>query len=135
MSQSNATGDIHVCNVSGKVTDLVAHQGEKTLTLPEPATLNAKIRKAGETTALERLEIQTAFLTADGQGDLDRGIDVTAAVDLAVFRERFRDWIDLGGVVLAGKGKLDASYRRQGRDVSMRGRAASSATCGSTDCR
>ena len=96
------------------MTDLIAHQGQKTLTLPDPATLNAKIRKTGDNTTLERLEIQTAFMTADGQGDLDRGIVVTAAVDLAVFRERFRDWIDLGGVVLAGKGKLSASYRRQG---------------------
>ena len=112
--QSNAKGDIHVCNVTGKVMDLIAHQGQKTLTLPDPATLNAKIRKTGDNTTLERLEIQTAFMTADGQGDLDRGIVVTAAVDLAVFRERFRDWIDLGGVVLAGKGKLSASYRRQG---------------------
>jgi translocation and assembly module TamB len=121
--QSNAEGDIHVCNVTGKVMDLIAHQGQKTLTLPDPATLNAKIRKTGDNTTLERLEIQTAFMTADGQGDLDRGIVVTAAVDLAVFRERFRDWIDLGGVLLAGKGKLSASYRRQGEAFDARATA------------
>ena len=92
-----------MCNVDGEVTDLIAHQGQKTLTLSEPATLIAKIRKSPSATTLERLEIDTPFLTADGQGDLDRGITVTAALDLAVFRERFRDWIDLGGVVLAGR--------------------------------
>jgi translocation and assembly module TamB len=111
--ESNATGDVHVCNVTGNVTDLVAHQGQKTLTLPEPASLNVKIRKSGEATVLEHFQIQTPFLTAFGQGDLDRGITLGAAVDLAVFRERFRDWLDLGGVVFAGKGKLSASYRRQ----------------------
>jgi translocation and assembly module TamB len=111
---SNAAGDVHICDVRGKVTELVAHLGEKTLTLPESANLTAKIRQTGATTTLDQFEIQTAFLTADGHGDLDRGIVVQAAIDLAVFRERFRDWIDLGGVVLAGKGKLNASYRRQG---------------------
>ena len=117
---SDATGDVQVCDVTGKVTELVAHQGEKTLTLPESANLTAKIRQTGATTTLERFEIQTAFLTADGQGDLDRGIVVQAAIDLAVFRERFRDWIDLGGVILAGKGKLSASYRRQGETFDAR---------------
>jgi translocation and assembly module TamB len=121
--ESNATGDVHVCNVTGNVTDLVAHQGQKTLTLTEPASLNAKIRKSGEATVLERFQIQTPFLTALGQGDLDRGINLEAAVDLAVFRERFRDWLDLGGVVLSGKGKLSASYRRQGDAFESRATA------------
>ncbi len=121
--ESNATGDVHVCNVTGNVTDLVAHQGQKTLTLTEPASLNAKIRKSGEAVALERFQIQTPFLTALGQGDLDRGIALDAGVDLAVFRERFRDWVDLGGIVLAGKGKLSASYRRQGDAFEARATA------------
>ena len=112
----------------------MAHQGQKTLALPEPATLNAKIRKSGTSTALERLEIQTAFLTADGQGDFDRGIVVNAALDLAVLRERFRDWIDLGGLVLAGKGKLTASYQRKG-DAYQREQPVSFATSSSTACR
>ncbi len=120
---SNATGDVQVCEVTVKVTDLVAHQGVKTLTLPDPANLTAKIRKSGDTTTLERFEIQTPFLTADGRGDLDRGIVIQADVDLAVFRERFRDWIDLGGVVLAGKGKLQASYRRQAETFDARANA------------
>ncbi len=121
--ESNASGDLHVCNVTGNVTDLIAHQGQKTLTLTEPASLNAKIRKSGDTTVLERFQIQTPFLTAEGEGDLDRGIAARATVDLAVFRERFRDWLDLGGVVLAGKGKLNASYRRQGEAFDARATA------------
>ena len=41
---------------------------------------------------------------------------MTATLDLAAFRERFRDWIDLGKVELAGQGKLDGRYRRQGEE-------------------
>ena len=40
--QSDATGEIHVCNVTGKVTDLIAHQGQKTLKLPDPAALECQ---------------------------------------------------------------------------------------------
>ncbi len=103
-------------NVFGKVSALAARLGEKTLTFSEPATLVAKLQHDGTATKLDRLDIQSSFLTATGQGDLDRGIAVTATVDLAAFRERFRDWIDLGQVELAGQGKLEATYRRQGED-------------------
>jgi translocation and assembly module TamB len=121
--QSDSKGEVQVCNVTGKVTDLIAHQGQKTLMLPDPATLNAKLRKSAQSLALERLEIQTAFLTAEGQGDFERGINVTAAIDLGVFRERFRDWVDLGGVVLAGKGKLSATYQKNGENFDARASA------------
>ncbi len=101
-------------NVTGKVSDLVARQGQKKLTLPEPATLTAKLHREDGVTTLERLEVQTAFLNATGQGDLDSGIALAATVDLAAFRERFRDWIDPGPIAIGGQGKLDAHYRRQG---------------------
>ncbi len=58
----------------------------------------------------------TSFLNATGSGDLARGIAVSASLDLAVFRERFRDWIDIGNLELAGQGKLDARYQRRGHD-------------------
>ena len=103
-------------NVAGKVAELAARLGEKKLELSEPATVLAKLERDGKATRLDRLEIQSSFLRATGQGDLDRGIAVTATVDLAAFRERFRDWIDLGQVELAGQGKLEATYRRQGED-------------------
>ena len=48
--QSDTKGEVHVCNITGKVTDLIAHQGQKTLKLPDPAALSAKIRKTALTT-------------------------------------------------------------------------------------
>jgi translocation and assembly module TamB len=112
--QSDAMGEVNVCNISGKVTDLIAHQGQKTLKLPDPATVIAKIRKTSVKTTLEQLEVQTPFLTAQGQGDFEQGIAITAALDLAAFRDRFRDWVDLGDVVLSGKGTLNARYQKDG---------------------
>ncbi|MFI5454421.1 MAG: hypothetical protein ACHRXM_03135 [Isosphaerales bacterium] len=102
-------------NVTGKVSDLVALQGKKRLTLPEPATLTAKLHRDGPAATLERLELRTPFLTATGHGDLDGGVALAATLDLAAFRERFRDWIDLGPIVFSGEGKLDARYRRHGQ--------------------
>jgi translocation and assembly module TamB len=114
--QSDESRQSEDWSVSGNVSGLVARQGQKTLTLSEPATLSAKLQKGTNATKLERLDVQTPFFTASGSGDVDRGITLVAALDLAVFRERFRDWIDLGGIELAGKGKIDARYQRRGND-------------------
>ncbi len=61
---------------------------------------------------LEQLDVQTPFLTATGRGDLDRGINMTATIDLAAATQRLRDWIELGRVELTGQGKIDAKYQR-----------------------
>ena len=61
---------------------------------------------------LEQLDVQTPFLTATGKGDLDRGINMTATIDLAAATQRLRDWIELGRVELTGQGKIDAKYQR-----------------------
>jgi translocation and assembly module TamB len=88
--------------------------------LPEPATLKLDVHRNGPNAAVERLEVRTPFLSATGQGDLDSGVAVAATVDLGAFRERFRDWIDLGAIVLAGQGELDASFRRSGPTYQAR---------------
>jgi len=111
---SDPEGKTQIGNVTAKVSDLVARQGPKTLTLRDPATVIAKIRMRQTELQLQRLEVQTPYLNVSGQGDLDRGIAVSATLDLAAFRERFQDWIDLGTVELAGTGKLDGHYRREG---------------------
>ena len=120
--KSGSDGHSEEWTVTGRISDLAARLGEKALTLSEPATLVAKLERHDTATKLERLDIQSSFLTATGQGDFDRGIVVTAALDLAAFRERFRDWIDLGEIELAGKGELKATYRRQAERLPGRSR-------------
>ena len=109
-----ANGRTQNWNIAGSISDLAARQGQKLLSLSEPASLTAKLERTETAMKLAQLDVQSSFLTATGKGDLDSGIVVAATVDLAAFRERFRDWIDLGQVKLAGKGKLDARYQRHG---------------------
>ena len=109
--------------VTGKISDLVARQGQKTVAVPEPATLQAMVRQGVDNLSLERLEIQTSFLTARGEGDVDHGIKVTGSIDLAAFRERFRDWIDLGPIAFAGNGQVEGRYQRHGEDFQAQATA------------
>jgi translocation and assembly module TamB len=120
----NADGHTDDWDVNGNISELAARVGVKALTLPEPATLVAKLKRDKLETTLERLDVRSSFLKATGQGDLDKGITMTATLDLAAFRERFRDWIDLGKVELAGQGTIDGLYQRQGQEY----RASASAS-------
>ncbi len=112
--RSGSERGTEIWSVDGKIAELAARLGDKSLKLSEPATLVAKIEHREKEFELERFDIQTSFLTATGQGNVDRGIVVNATLDLAAFRERFHDWIDFGEIQLAGQGKLEARYQRQG---------------------
>ncbi|MBN9375887.1 MAG: hypothetical protein J0I40_10955, partial [Cellulomonas sp.] len=63
--------------------------------------------------ALEQLDLRTPFLTATGKGDLDAGIVVDAAFDLAAAQAKAREWVDLGEFEAAGAGTLQARYSRK----------------------
>ena len=97
---------------TARLTDLAARQGDKNLTFRDPATFTARLHRQPDSLRLDQLDVQTPFLTASGRGDLDRGINVTASVDLAAATQRLRDWLDLGRIELAGQGKIDAKYQR-----------------------
>jgi translocation and assembly module TamB len=113
-------GPAQTWRLKGSVSELVAIQDQKGLTIPEPARFEAMISRHESSLTLERLKVQTPFLTATGQGDVDRGIDVTATLDLAAFSARFHDWIELGSVEPAGVCKLDAHYRREGKEFEAK---------------
>ena len=97
---------------TARVSDLSARHGTQNLSFRDPATFTARLHRQPARMSLERLDVQTPFLTATGRGDLDEGITVSASIDLAAASKRLRDWIDLGRVELAGQGKIDAKYRR-----------------------
>jgi translocation and assembly module TamB len=94
------------------LTDLTAKQGTQTLMFRDPATFTARIHRLADSLTLDQLDLQTPFLTATGRGDLDRGIDVSATVDLGAATQRIRQWVNLGPLELAGQGRIDAHYRR-----------------------
>ena len=120
-SSLNADGHTEDWNVTGKVSDLAARLGQKLLTLAEPATLVAKLERDGQATKLRTARRSVELPDGDRPGrPRSRASPLTATLDLAAFRERFRDWIDLGTVELAGQGKLDGLYKRQGEAVPGR---------------
>jgi translocation and assembly module TamB len=121
---ANSSDHTQDWTVTGEISDLVARQGPKMVTIPEPATLRAAVRQGADSLTLKRLEIQTSFLSARGEGDVDRGISVTGSVDLAMFRERFREWIDLGGIELSGRGQFEGRYQRQGQNFAAQAKSA-----------
>jgi translocation and assembly module TamB len=100
-------------NVTAKLAELAATKGGRAITWNDPATLVARLDRSADSLSLDQLDVQTPFLTASGQGDVDRGIDVNATFDLAAVRDRLRDWVDLGKVETAGQGTLHARYRRE----------------------
>ena len=97
---------------TGRLSDLTARHGSQSLSFRDPATFTARMHRRPDTLSLEQLDVQTPFLTATGRGDLDRGINVSATIDLAAATQQLHDWVDLGGLELAGLGKIDAKYQR-----------------------
>ncbi len=114
--RADVTGDPggagQTIHATANLSDLTATHGTQTLTFRDPATLVARLNRQQESLTLEQLDVQTPFLKATGKGDLDRGINVTATIDLGAATQRLRDWVELGPVELAGQGKVDAHYRR-----------------------
>jgi translocation and assembly module TamB len=98
--------------VKAGLSDLTARQGHQSLSFRDPATLEAVLERKSDGLSLERLDVTTPFLKATGRGDVDRGIEVGATVDLGALTKRLHEWLDLGGLELAGMGKIDAHYQR-----------------------
>jgi len=97
---------------TARLSDLTARHGTQSLSFRDPATFTARLDRQTDSLSLEQLDVQTPFLTATGQGNLDRGINVSATIDLGAATQRLHDWVDLGRIELAGQGKIDAKYQR-----------------------
>ncbi|MDR3621055.1 MAG: hypothetical protein P4L85_17015 [Paludisphaera borealis] len=117
--ETKAKGPGQRINVTAKLAELAATKGGRAITWKDPATLIARLDRSADSLSLDQLDVQTPFLTATGQGDVDRGIDVTATFDLAAVRDRLRDWVELGTVETAGQGTLHARYRREKAEYQL----------------
>lgn len=100
-------------DASARITDLVARDGGRPLTLSEPATLSARwVGEGGGRLDLDHLGLKTAFLDAHARGDLDRGIALDGTIDLGGLRKQAGEFLDLGDLEMEGKGTLSGSYRK-----------------------
>ncbi len=113
--QADASGDVdkagQLIAATARLTDLAARLGSRELSFRDPANFRARLHRQSGRMEVEQLDVQTPFLTAQGRGDLDRGVDVSAVIDLEAASRRLHDWLDLGRIDLAGKGTVQATYQ------------------------
>ena len=119
---------------SGKVSTWPHGWAQRLLTLPEPATLVAKIQRNQTATKLERLDVQSSFLTATGQGDLDAASPWPPRSTWRPFASGFVTGsisVNSSSPVTAGSTAL---YKRQGQEYRASVSTRRFATCGSAVC-
>src|SRR5437588_512472 len=77
--------------VEAKVSDLLASDRGRPVTLREPATLSARLARRAGGLAVEEMAVRTAFLDAKGRGDVDRGVAVSGTIDLGGLGQQLRE--------------------------------------------
>lgn len=101
-------------DVEGRISDLIARDASRTITLKDPATLTARVTRASGRIGVERIAARAAFLDATGSGDLKHGVTVTGTLDLGALQAQLRELVDFGGLELAGRALVTATYHRTG---------------------
>ena len=92
------------------LSDLVALDGDRRLTLRDPLTLAADVIRSDESVTIKKLSAQTGFGTAELSGRLN-DLSLSGSVDLGAFRRQLGDWIDLGTLRGSGQAQILGSYR------------------------
>jgi translocation and assembly module TamB len=113
-AQTEAQTRAETWEVEASVSDLLAHDGGRALTLEAPATLSGRLVRQQGAWSVDRLALKTAFLELIGVGDLDTEVAWTGRVDLEGLQRQLRQLVDFGPLELAGRGNLAGEYRRQG---------------------
>jgi hypothetical protein len=97
-----------------RLADLSARNGDQLVTMDAPVSLSAElVQGEGSSVSVSSASIDSGFLRAEGQGDLDRGVTLSGSVDLAVLDAQLRKWVDLGAVSFSGSGRFGGDYRRE----------------------
>ncbi len=101
-------------DLEARIETVEAHQNERALRFETPASLVAHLREDASRFTVESLDLETAFLNAHGTGNVDEGVNIQGTIDLAEIHRRMSELIDFGALGLAGRGRLEGSYRREG---------------------
>ena len=109
--RSTAVDGRTVYDVSAKVSDLRARDGDRPFTLRDPATLAARLSMDQGVARVDRFTADTPFVKGEASGDLAGGLTFKGTVDLANLQGQLRELVDFGRVELAGRGGLDGEYR------------------------
>ena len=103
------------------VPDLIGHIGETAVSLRKPMWISARWREDAGVSGLESLSINSAFLKAQGSGNLGQGINVDGSLDLAALALQLGDFVDLGSLNLTGAGLIHAEVREVAGTLEIKG--------------
>ena len=106
-------------SLEATVADLVAVDGERRLTLRDPATLSAEIVRAGDAVTIQQLSARTTFLSMKATGRLDDA-NLVGSVDLGAFRQQLGEWINLGNLDGSGRAGITGSYQVREHEFAAR---------------
>ena len=111
--------------ITARIADLAARDGGRLVSLGEPLTIAARVvTRSGAAPMIEGVRVDSSFLKAEGNGDLDSGVKVAGTVDLGALDRQLREWVDLGAVTLAGSGRFGGDYRQIKESSSYDARVA-----------
>ena len=111
--------------ITARIADLAARDGGRLVSLGEPLTLAARVvTRPGAAPMVEGVRVDSSFLKAEGNGDLDGGVKLAGTVDLNALDRQLREWVDLGAVTLAGSGRFGGDYRQVKESSSFDARLA-----------
>lgn len=113
---SRHDADRQLWDVEARLSDLRARDRgrDRDITLKSPATLSAHVARQGDSLTVERLALASAFLNAEGQGDVDRGLAMKGHFDLKALQHQLEELVDFGPVGLSGQGVVSGRYQRTG---------------------
>ena len=106
--------------LAASLADLAATKGGRPLVLHTPASLIVSGLRSGGKLIVESFSLKAAGIDATATGDLERGLKLTGAVDLAAAQAQVRDVVDFGALDLSGRGRLAADYRPAGESYQAR---------------
>lgn len=112
VSQTSPDPSSRRLELSAELLDLAARDANRTFALTQPMSVKARINQQAEKFAVEHASIQTPFLQAQGQGDLDLGISLSGSADLAALEQQARQFLDLGSISLAGQARFGGDLKR-----------------------
>ena len=98
--------------LEASVSSLTARDRDHRIVVREPATLAAKIVQHDDNIVLERFALRSAGLVADGSGEVNRSVSLTAAIDLGALQARYGRLINFGTLEPSGHGRFVVDYRR-----------------------
>ena len=105
-----STLDRLTCDLEARLSDLAARDADRPLSLKDPATITARLVRESDQSRVERFAVQTSFLDLSAQGEASKGIALTGSADLAGLRRQLGQWVDLGGLDLAGRAEISGNY-------------------------